>query len=296
MKKILIFGATGKIGRPLVSLLAAVPDVEVIASVRTEADGAAFTAKGIKTVTIDLDDFEKNGLAELIEKMKGIHAVYLLTGYTVNMLAHSKAVVDAAKAAGVQYIVHSGAYAAPDTTIVHLGWHQLVEAYIERSGISYTHLHPNSYMQLVLDLGQIIDGRGEIHWYSGNATVSWVDCEDIALVASKVLLHPERYSGQTIPLAYDVASFPDIARMFSTVLNRPFTYIDLPPSVFYETVVAAGFDAAYSRCLVNVFSRQADGSLLEKADTFDNFENITGRKPTTLFQYIQKHKDKLIRK
>ncbi|WP_205514053.1 NmrA family NAD(P)-binding protein [Longitalea arenae] len=296
MKKILVFGATGKIGRPLVKLLAAAPGVEVIASVRTDADALEFSAKGIKTVTIDLDRFEKDGLDALIDKMKGIHSVYLLTGYTVNMLAHSKAIVDAAKAVGVQHIVHSGAYAAPDTTIVHLGWHQLVEAYIERSGIAYTHLHPNSYMQLLLGLGQVTDGHGVIQWYSGNATVSWVECEDIALVASKVLLAPEQYAGQIIPLAYDVASFPEIAALFSNVLNRPFTYINNPPSVFYETVVAAGFDPAYSRCLVNVFSRQADGSLREKADTFDNFEKITGRKPTTLLQFIQKHKDNLIRK
>ncbi|HEY8473117.1 MAG TPA: hypothetical protein VIL37_10860 [Natronosporangium sp.] len=45
------------------------------------------------------------------------------------------------------HIVHVGVSAAPDTTIVHFGWHQLIEAYIERSGLAYTHLWPAAFMQ-----------------------------------------------------------------------------------------------------------------------------------------------------
>lgn len=37
--------------------------------------------------------------------------------------------------------------ATEDTTIVHFAWHQLIEAYIERSGLAYTHLRPASFMQ-----------------------------------------------------------------------------------------------------------------------------------------------------
>jgi uncharacterized protein YbjT (DUF2867 family) len=63
------------------------------------------------------------------------------------MLARSKAAVDAAQAEGVGHVVHVGVSAAEDTTIVHFAWHQLVEAYIERSGLGHTHLRPASFMQ-----------------------------------------------------------------------------------------------------------------------------------------------------
>ena len=77
------------------------------------------------------------------------YAVLLLTGYSVDMLAHSKRLLDAAKAEGVDHIVHLGAMAADDTPYAPLAWHQLIERAIEAMNFSWTHLHPNFFMDTV---------------------------------------------------------------------------------------------------------------------------------------------------
>ncbi|MEU4538853.1 NmrA family NAD(P)-binding protein [Streptosporangium sp. NPDC023825] len=96
---------------------------------------------------LDLDEAETTGLQAVRPAFADVDRVFLLTGYDVRMLARSKAAVDAAKAEGVSHVVHVGVSAAEDTTIVHFAWHQLVEAYIERSGLGHTHLRPASFMQ-----------------------------------------------------------------------------------------------------------------------------------------------------
>ncbi|MFX7756140.1 NmrA family NAD(P)-binding protein, partial [Acinetobacter baumannii] len=66
----------------------------------------------------------------------------------VDMLVQSKALVDASKKAGVKHIVHLGVFTPfEDCYDPHFAWHQMVEAYIKVSGINYTFLHPNCFME-----------------------------------------------------------------------------------------------------------------------------------------------------
>ena len=81
--------------------------------------------------------------------LEGVDALFLITGYTVDMMVHSKRLLDAAKAAGVRHIVHLGALAADDTPHAHFAWHQLVERAIEAMGFAYTHLRPNFFIDTV---------------------------------------------------------------------------------------------------------------------------------------------------
>jgi NAD(P)H dehydrogenase (quinone) len=207
------------------------------------------------------------------------------------MLAHSKAVIDAAKQVGsVQHIMHLGAYASDDTTIVHLGWHQMIEVYLQHSGLGFTHLRPNWYMQNLLAYGgQDNQSSGVITQYIGQVDVSWVDCDDIAKVAAAILLEPDRHDGKTYPLAAEAHSMDSVAQIFTEVTGKRFRYEPQEPEEFLESVLSAGADAAYMKCVANVFARTREGSLPEAAHVFTTIEEITGEKPTTLREFALKH-------
>jgi uncharacterized protein YbjT (DUF2867 family) len=51
--------------------------------------------------------------------LAGVDRLYLLTGYTVAMVNQSKTLVDAAKKAHVQHIVHQGIFGEWDCTDPH---------------------------------------------------------------------------------------------------------------------------------------------------------------------------------
>src|SRR6267143_4671074 len=92
---------------------------------------------------IDLDDPRT-----FDEALKHVTGLFLITGYTVDMLVQSKTLIDAAKRNGVNHIVHLGVFTRErDTYTTVFAWHQMIEAYLRDSGVAWTNLHRNMFMQ-----------------------------------------------------------------------------------------------------------------------------------------------------
>ena len=287
--KVLITGATGQVGNKTIEFLLASKEVEIVAAVRSPKKAAAFNAKGIATVILDLDDESTH-----LPALQGIDRLFLVTGYTVDMLRQSKAILDNAKHAGVQHVVHLGACGRDNTTVAHWAWHQFVERYIQWLGFTYTHLRPETFMQNMLAYGgkkTIVDGV--INAFVDGARLSWVDVEDVAQVAAIALAHPELHSGQTYRLGYDAVTFAELSDLMTTIVGQPFRYQPVPPEVFLETMRSAGAEMAYMDCVYDHWKRYAAGTIPGADDTFDNFPAITGRQPTKWAEFIQKHKAEL---
>ena len=236
---------------------------------------------------LDLDDE-----STLLPALQGIHTLFVLTGYTVDMLKQSKALLDNAKKAGVEHVVHLGACGRDDTTVAHWGWHQFVERYIEWCGFSFTHLRPETFMQNLLSYGgEKTIKHGVVNAFVKDARLSWVDVDDVAEVAALSLAHPEVHGGQTYRMGYDAMSFGELAELMSAIVGQPFRYEPLPPEVFLEAMRNAGAEMAYMNCVYDHWKRYAAGTIPGADDTFGNFPAITGRQPTKLADFVLRHKD-----
>jgi NAD(P)H dehydrogenase (quinone) len=287
--KILITGATGQVGSKTIKFLTEIGDVEIIAAVRSPEKAASFTSEGIATVILDLDNEGTH-----LPALEGIDRLFVVTGYTVDMLRQSKALLDNAKKAGVQHVVHLGARGRDDTTVAHWAWHQLVERYIEWSGFSYTHLRPEVFMQNVLSYGgKKAIKNGVINAYVEGARLCWVDVDDLANVAALALTRPDLHSGKTYRLGYDAITFGELAELMTSIVGKPFRYEPLAPEVFLQAMIDAGAEMAYMGCVYDHWKRYAAGTILGADDTFDNFPAITGRQPTKWAAFIEKHKAEL---
>lgn len=282
--KILIVGATGKVGSETLRQLQLAGDSQPVAAVRSAEQADAFKSQGFETVLLDLDQPET-----LASALKGIDRALLLTGYSVDMLRQSKRFIDAAKTAGVHHIVHIGASTAPTNEVAHWGWHQMVEAYIEQQGFSYVHLRPEAFMQNITGPGyRWLDGT-VIRHYVGNARWSWIDCNDLALVAAHALREPEKYAGQVIPLGYDAKTFDEVAEILAQVTGQPITAEARSPQEFLDNALASGADPAYMACVYTQFKLNGLGAIPDADATFDNFEAIAGRPPTTWQIFAQRY-------
>ena len=111
--RVLVLGATGQVGGALLALLAKNESVDVIAAARNREKARAL---GVPFVHLDLDKIETFAPA-----LESIDRVFMATGYTVDMLRQSKDLVNTAKRAGVQQIVHLGACGDDDTRVAHYG-------------------------------------------------------------------------------------------------------------------------------------------------------------------------------
>ena len=104
--RILITGSTGAVGRQLVHHLAQLhtPGEVIVAGVHTLSRREQFHQSGVDCVLLDYDVPESIRAA-----LAGVTRLFLVTGYSVDMLIHAKNVLDAARTAQVEHVVHLGA-------------------------------------------------------------------------------------------------------------------------------------------------------------------------------------------
>lgn len=279
---ILVLGATGKVGKQTAQLLAQTDAVRVIAGVRSPEKAEQLRDRNIEIRYLDLDRQET-----LIPALEEVDRALLLTGYSVDMLKQSKAFLDAAKQTGVRHIVHIGASGTPTNEVAHWGWHQFIERYIEVLGFSFTHLRPEAFMQNLIGFGWLY--RGVITNYINNARWSWIDCNDLALVAAETL-RDDRHAGKIYPLGYDAATMQEVAEILTRVVGKPFKLEARSPEEFLETMLRGGADPAYIHCVYTQLKLNAANKIPCADATFDNFETITGQKPMTWLDFANKHK------
>jgi len=71
--------------------------------------------------------------------------------------------------AGLQFIVHLGIFGNGRTTNPHFTWHEMIERYIEGSGVDWSHIHPHFFMDNLLASLPVVNGR--LYWFMGDKRV-----------------------------------------------------------------------------------------------------------------------------
>jgi uncharacterized protein YbjT (DUF2867 family) len=247
-------------------------------------------AEGRDAVLLDLDDPRTFGLA-----LAGVDRLFLLTGYTVAMLVQSKTIVDAAVKAGVRHVVHLGIFGNWDCTDPHFAWHQLIERYIDGSGLAWTHLHPNVFMEALLDKTPVRDGAFPFFW--GDRRVGWIAGRDIASVAAAVLREgPEKHGGKDYWLSTEVASGSEVAAILSDVLGKP-VRCDVRKPEDLKALFAQGaipMESWYAASVVESAGQIYDGRKGYIGTVRDDVPFVTGRPSTTLRQWAEMNRERLL--
>ena len=184
MSMIVVFGATGSTGVPLVRRLVS-EGRAVRAAVRDVAKARGLLGDGVELVRADLER-----PATLPGALEGAAAVYCAVGGptgTTDLVAAERALIDAARAARVgRYVKVSGIDASPEGPARIQRWHGEAERHLEASGLPFTVLRPNFFMQNLLGLAPAI-AAGVLPLPIGDARGALIDARDIADVAAVVL-------------------------------------------------------------------------------------------------------------
>ena len=129
--RVLVLGSTGHTGKAVAAELDDASDrVEVVRVSRDPDAVERWRDEGNSAVRLDLDDATTFEAA-----LDGIDRLFVMTGYTVAMTHQTKTITDAAADAGVGHVVHLGIFGNGRSTDPHFAWHELVERYIEGSGV-----------------------------------------------------------------------------------------------------------------------------------------------------------------
>ena len=271
---ILVTGASGVLGRSVVTAFA-----EAGLPVRQAVRNLKKAKPGVDSVLLDYSE-----LATIGPALTGIGGLLLMSpSLDPNAPAELGPVVARAKEAGARHIVFISAFGVNHDEQAPL---RVVEHLVMDSGIPYTILRPNFFMENFSEgfLSGSIKGQNGIFLAAGDGKTSFISVRDIAAVALTAFQTP--LVGQELDLTGPEAlDHSQAAKIISEVSGRPVVYhslteeqmvvgaraIGMPePAIGYMTILYGVVRAGYA------------------AGVTPDFEKVTGRKPITFKNFAQR--------
>jgi uncharacterized protein YbjT (DUF2867 family) len=244
----------------------------------------------IKDTGAELVELDLNKPETLHAAFKGVEKVFLLTPFVPNMVEIGADLVKEAKKAGVKYIVRLSAMGAEIEPGITLGrWHREVEKAIEGSGIPYTILRPNGFMQNYANfMGQTIKTQSAFYLPLGDSKTSYVDTRDIASVSVEALTksgHEGKVYNITGP---ESLSNYQIAEILSKVASRKINYVNVSDDDARKGMQSANMPDWMVDALMELHNIQRAGYA---SDVLPVVERVTGRKPISFAQFAGDYAD-----
>ena len=273
---ILVTGATGKVGQEVVRQLAAA-NVPVRALVRDPERASHIRLPDVAIVAGDL------GRPETLEPaLRDVDRVFLLSSPDPDQVRLQGNLVDAARRAGVRHIVKVSVAGGPDSGTRIGRWHWATEKQIEASGIAFTFLRPNFYMQQVLDFAPSIAATGSFSLPVGTGQIAMVDARDVAAVAACALTeegHRQRIYDLTGPAPL---SFGDVADELSRTTGKPVEFVHVPPEYARKQLLALGLPRWLAEDMLVLCASVREGY---GVDVSTAVADVTRRPPRTFAEF-----------
>ncbi|KAJ3340545.1 hypothetical protein HDU93_006838 [Gonapodya sp. JEL0774] len=232
-----LLGGTGLVGsyclRHLQSRLSVEPSlrvhgrkVKVIATARSREKAERLVADGLahEWRVLDLDEprtFKK--------VLNGVDAVFFMNGYTAAMMHQAKWFIDAAA---------SAADPPRSVFVQHIGWHELIDSYIEmKLPNRWTFLQPGYFTENLVTYNgrrRVKDGVVAVMGVP-NTILPFIACQDIGDVAACCLLNPDGHTGKRHRLFAETSSVEAaLATISSTLSISPLKAKFMAPEELYN--------------------------------------------------------------
>jgi uncharacterized protein YbjT (DUF2867 family) len=277
---VLVTGATGKVGRRLLPMLA-----RRGITVRAASRSSTSARTGIESVRFDWADRATYEAAR-----DGVDAMYLVAG-PIPGPAHAdyiRALLDGATRLGVMRAVLLSSYgvgqAPPESPL------RRIELAVESSGVPYTILRPVAFMQNFSEglrwresFAEGIRERDEIVGPGGDGVVSYVSADDIAAVAS-IALSTDGHSGKAYaPVGPEPLTLTQVAAHISWVTGRQIRYVETDRTPIRDALLAAGAPPDTAEHNSQVYTRAFGSSMFGVLN--DDILNVTGRPPVSFGEF-----------
>jgi uncharacterized protein YbjT (DUF2867 family) len=272
---IVVTGATGNVGRPLVAELAGT-GAQVRAVTRNPQTAAL--PEGVEAVS------------SAAEALPGASAVFLNSRALGDELAD---VVALAKRSGVTKLVALSAINADDDfsrqpSRFRGDRNKEVEQLAVDSGLNWVSLRPTVFVSNFVGMwsaqiraGDVVGGP-----YAAASTAPIVE-SDIAAVAARALLTDELV-GHKIPLTGPQAfTNAELVEIIGTVLGRPLQYHEVPSDFVRQRFIDLGLGAQFADAYIAMLAETLDKPALVTHEV----EKIVGRPAVTFAHWVADHRD-----
>lgn len=272
-----ITGSTGGLGGMVARQLAGVGQAQRLL---VRDAGRAPELEGAVPLVFSYAD---SGLARKV--LEGVKVLFMVSAAEAeDRLEQHYSFIDTAAGAGVQHIVYTSFYgAAPDATFTLARDHFATEARIRSSGMDFTFLRDNFY----LDFLPLLAGQdGVIRGPAGEGLVSAVSREDVARSAVTILRDPALHVGATYNLTGpEEISLGTAAEVLTAHTGRTVTYHPETVEEAYASRAPYGAPPWQLDAWVSTYTAIAAGEL---AGLSPDVRALTGQDPLSLAEFLQR--------
>ncbi len=269
---IAVTGATGALGRLVIAeLLARGQSADSLVALARTPEKAADLA--VPTRKADYSAPET-----LASALQGVSTLLLISSNEIGQRASQhRAVLDAAKAAGVGHIVYTSLLHADHSPLSLADEHRATEADLAALGVAFTVLRNGWYTENYTGSIPGALAAGAFVGSAGDGKISSASRLDYAAAAARVLLDPTA-QGRVYELAGDSAyTLSDLAAELSRQTGKEIPYTDLPAADYAQVLAGFGLPQDFAQAIAGWDVSAAQGALF---DDQGQLSRLIGR-PTT---------------
>ncbi len=276
--KIAVTGATGQLGRLVVEQLKSRSSADnIVALVRTPEKAL--------DLGVNARDFDYNQTEGLEEALNGVDTLLLISGSEVGQRAtqHSN-VIEAAKKAGIKWIVYTSLLHADTSTLSLAGEHLATEKMLKESGVEHTILRNGWYTE---NYTGSIDGAlagGAFIGSAGDGKISSAARADFAEAAA-VVLSDASNKGKVYELAGDDSyTLSDLAEEISKQTGKDIPYKNLAEADYASALKSFGIPEAFAEAIASWDVSASKGDLF---DDSKQLSKLIGRATTPMAETVK---------
>jgi uncharacterized protein YbjT (DUF2867 family) len=277
---IVVTGATGNVGRPLVQFLAAA-GVEVTAVSRGLAP--VDLPSGARHVKADLAAPES-----LRSALEGAEALFLHDGGAGGQGLDPRAIPELARAAGVQRVVllSSQGVATRPESASHGSVGLAIDEAVRESGLAWTILRPGGFASNAYAWAESVRAERTVAAPFGDVGLPVVDPVDIAEVAA-MALRKDEHAGQVYELTGPAVVTPrQQSEAISAALGEPIQFVELTRTAAHARMITFMPEPVVETTL-NVLGEPNAAELRLSPD----IERVLGRRPRLFAEWALRHAD-----
>lgn len=273
---ILVTGASGNVGGTVLQKV--LESGHAVAAMYRSPNDARDVPAGAKSVIADFADKDS-----LRRALKGIDSMFLVCSPIPQLVELESNAIGVAKETGVRNIVVNSSAGAGRWEKSFPKWHAEVEQVLESSGLGYSIVRPNSFMQNIpAFFAGTIQSQDAFYSSMGNSRVSLVDVQDIADVAAALLSRKPENKIYELN-GPEALTYYEVAERISRICGRKIQYVDIPMSEQRKAMLSSGMPEWQADALLGLqeFYLQGHGGELT-----DDIQRVTGHAPRNLDQFL----------
>jgi uncharacterized protein YbjT (DUF2867 family) len=232
----------------------------------------------------EVAEVDYNDPSSLARALRGVEKVYLAVPLVDDLAVVTEQVVTAAVKAGIRHFVKLSGIGADRPQDLLLGcWHRQAERVVESSGLAWTHLRPNSFMQNFTNnhLGSMRT-RGLFHDPVGGGRVSYIDVEDIAATAAVVLSEPGHENRIYALTGPEAVSSHQVAALLGRAAGRDIRCIEVSVDAARDAMFGFGVPLPVVNAVAELYLSMRSGHLAQVTSTVPD---VTGQVARSFAQF-----------